>query len=55
MQEIFGQTKAGKNIAAKILDKAHSEIGASDFEEFMLKKQTDVSIINDDYFKPEEL
>lgn len=55
MQEIFGRTKAGKNIATKILNKTHSELEIDDFNELMLKKQTDVSVLSDDYFLPEEL
>jgi hypothetical protein len=55
MQEIFGKTKAGKNIANKILEKMNSELEADDFDELMLKKQTDVSVLSDNYFLPEEL
>ena len=54
MQEFFGKTKAGKNIANKILEKMNSELEADDFDELMLKKQTDNTLIND-YYKPEEL
>lgn len=55
LQEIFGKTKAGQFVANKILNKAHSELEVDDFEELMAKKQTDTSILNDNYFSPEEL
>lgn len=55
MQEIFGRTKSGKNIARKILNKTHLELEADDFEELMLKKQTETSVLSDNYFLPEEL
>ena len=55
MQEFFGKTKAGKNIANKILEKMNSELEADDFDELMLKKQTDTNILNDNYFLPDEL
>ena len=55
MQEFFGKTKAGKNIANKILEKMNSELEADDFDELMLKKQTDTNILNNNYFLPDEL
>lgn len=55
LQEIFGETKAAKTIAQKILQKAYSDIEADDFEELMQKKQTETDIIADNYFLPEEL
>ena len=55
MQEIFGETKLGKELAKKIILKAQNELEADDFEELMHKKQTDTTIINDGYFLPEEL
>lgn len=55
MQEIFGETKRGKELAQKIIFKAKNELEADDFEELMHKKQTDTTIINDAYFLPEEL
>lgn len=54
LQEIFGKTKKGEIMAQKILMKAENELNADDFEELMLKKQTDNTLIND-YYKPEEL
>lgn len=55
LQEFFGKTKNGKTIAIKIMDKVQMELDADDFDEIMSKKQTDVSIISDNYFLPEEL
>lgn len=55
LQEIFGETKQGKRIAHKILIKAEDEYEADDFDDLMKKKQTDSSIINDQYFLPNEL
>lgn len=55
LQEIFGNTKRGDRMVEKILMKAEEEYEADDFEKLMQKKQTDSSIINDQYFKPEEL
>lgn len=55
MQEIFGETNRGKQIVQKILMKAKSEYEADDFDELMSKKQTDTTIITDEYFLPEEL
>jgi hypothetical protein len=54
LQEIFGKTKAAQTIAQKILQKAYSELEIDDFEELMKKKQTDSSIINDNYFKADD-
>ena len=54
LQEIFGETQRGKRMAQKILMKAQEEFEADDFEELMAKKQTDNSIIADDYFRPED-
>jgi hypothetical protein len=55
LQEIFGDTKRGELLAQKILMKVEEEIEVDDFEELMKKKQTDTTIINDEYYKPEEL
>lgn len=55
LQEIFGNTKRGDRMVEKILMKAEAEYEADDFEKLMQKKQTDSSIISDQYFKPEEL
>lgn len=55
LQEIFGETKRGERVVQKILMKAHEEFEADDFDKLMAKKQTDNSIITDEYFKPEEL
>jgi hypothetical protein len=55
LQEIFGKTKASQIIAQKILNKAYSELDVDDFEELMVKKQTETDIIADNYFLPEEL
>lgn len=55
LQEIFGKTRHGKYLANKILSKAYDEINADEFDELMVKKQADTSLINDNYFKPEEL
>jgi hypothetical protein len=55
LQEIFGDTKLGERLAQKILMKAEEELQSDEFEELMKKKQTDTTIINDEYFKPEEL
>lgn len=55
LQEIFGNTKRGDRMVQKILMKAEGEFEADDFEKLMQKKQTDTSIISDQYFKPEEL
>lgn len=55
LQEIFGETKRGKMLAQKILNKTNKELEYDDFEEVMHKKQTDTSIINDNYFINEEL
>lgn len=55
LQEIFGETKRGNRLIQKILMKAEEEYNADDFEALMAKKQTDTSIINDQYFTAEEL
>lgn len=55
LQEIFGNTKRGDRMIQKIIMKATEEFEADDFDKLMTKKQTDTSIINDDYFRPEEL
>lgn len=55
LQEIFGKTKRGKMLVGKILDKVNEELEFDDFEDLMHKKQTDTSIINDNYYLPEEL
>lgn len=55
LQEIFGETKKGKLLAQKILDKTNKELEYDDFEELMHKKQTDTAVINDNYYLPEEL
>ena len=55
LQEIFGNTKRGDRMVEKILMKAEEEYEADDFEKLMSKKQTDTSIISDQYFRPEEL
>jgi hypothetical protein len=55
LQEIFGQTKNAKTIADKILAKVEMVLETDDFDEMMAKKQTDISIISDNYFLPEEL
>ena len=55
LQEIFGETKRGKMLVGKILDKVNGELEFDDFEELMHKKQTDTSIINDNYFIADEL
>jgi hypothetical protein len=55
LQEIFGKTKYSKVIASKILQKAKAELESDDFDELMKKKQTEVNIVNDNYFLPEEL
>lgn len=55
LQEIFGETKEGKNMANKILSKTYHEIESDEFDEIMVKKQTDNTIITDEYFLPEEL
>jgi hypothetical protein len=55
LQEIFGETKNAKTIADKIWAKVQIVLETDDFDEMMAKKQTDVSIIADDYFLPEEL
>lgn len=54
LQEIFGETQRGKRMAQKILMKAQEEFESDDFEELMAKKQTDNSIITDNYFRPED-
>ena len=55
LQEIFGETKRGKMLSDKILNKAYKELEADEFDELMRKKQTETSIISDDYFRAEEL
>jgi hypothetical protein len=55
LQEIFGETKRGKMLSDKILNKAYKELEADEFDELMRKKQTETSIIADDYFRAEEL
>lgn len=55
LKEFFTNTKRGKEIAQKILNKAYNEIESDNFEEIMQKKQTETTIINDNYFRPEEL
>lgn len=55
LQEIFGETKFGEHLAQKIVAKAEEIYEADDFDELMKKKQTDSSIINDQYFLPDEL
>lgn len=55
LQEFFGKTKRGESIAMNILMKAEQESEYDDFEELMIKKQTDTSIISDEYYRPDEL
>ena len=55
LQEIFGDTKRGELLVQKILMKVEEEIESDDFEELMKKKQTNASLLNDEYYKPEEL
>ena len=55
LKEIFGNTALGDKLISKILNKVDEELNSVDFEELMLKKQTDSSIINDAYYMPEEL
>lgn len=55
LQEILGETKLGKKYIEKILTKVNDELSYDDFDELMIKKQTDTSIINDQYFIPDEL
>ena len=55
LQEIFGNTKRGDRMVEKILMKAEQELEADDFEKLMSKKQTETTIINDQYFRAEEL
>ena len=47
-------TKIEQNIE-KILNKVNDELSYDDFDELMLKKQTDTSIISDQYYLPDEL
>ena len=54
LQEIFGETKRGERMVQKILMKAQEEFEADDFDKLMAKKQTDSSIINDNYFKADD-
>ena len=55
LQEFFSKTKRGESIAMNILMKAEQETEYDDFEELMIKKQTDTSIISDEYYRPDEL
>lgn len=55
LQEIFGGTKRGERMVQKIIMKVQEEIEADDFDDLMIKKQTDTSIISDGYYLPEEL
>ena len=55
LQEIFGKTRRGQMFSQKIMMKAQENNESDDFEELMLKKQTDTSIISDGYFSPHEL
>lgn len=55
LQEFFGDTRLGEELAHKIYLKAVNELEGVDFEDIMRKKQTETTIINDNYFKPEEL
>lgn len=55
LQEIFGKTRRGQMLSQKIIMKAQENNESDDFEDLMLKKQTDVSIISDGYFSPHEL
>jgi hypothetical protein len=55
LQEIFGDTKRGEYLAKKILIKVDEEKEKDDFDKLMTKKQTDNTIINDEYYRPEEL
>ena len=55
LQEIFGKTKRGQMFSQKIMMKAQENNETDDFEELMLKRQTDTSIISDGYFSPQEL
>lgn len=54
LQEIFGETKRGERMVQKILMKTQEEFEADDFDKLMAKKQTDTSIINDEYFRPDD-
>ncbi len=55
LQEFFSKTKRGESIAMNILMKAEQETEYDDFEELMIKKQTDTSILSDEYYRPDEL
>jgi hypothetical protein len=55
MQEIFSKTKRGDMLAKKILEKAKKEIEHDDFEELMIKKQTDKNLLSDEYYMENEL
>lgn len=55
LQEIFANTRRGERMALKIVAKAEYLLEMDDFEELMAKKQTERSIIADQYFAPEEL
>jgi hypothetical protein len=55
LQEIFGETNLGERLVNKIIAKVQHELDSDDFNELMSKKQTDNSIISDQYFIPDEL
>lgn len=55
LQEIFGETKRGERIIEKLLNKVEEDFQSDDFDELMIKKQTENNLIKDEYFLPEEL
>lgn len=55
LQEILGETKRSEKIIEKIMEKVEEDLNADNFDELMAKKQTETSLIQDQYFLPEEL
>lgn len=55
LQEILGETKRSEKIIEKIMEKVEEDLNADNFDEVMAKKQTETSLIQDQYFLPEEL
>lgn len=55
LQEIFAGTRRGERMARKIVSKAEYMLEEDDFNELMVKKQTEKTIISDQYYTAEEL
>lgn len=55
MQEVLVETKKGKYLTLKLVDKAIDRMEYNDFEERLSAVNSDVAMINDNYIHPDEL